>query len=77
MVLIFKQGKWLNMELPLPVDPLWSKDDCMVYANVVAFFEDKTPKEAAQLAESYVYKKLLGVRYTKATEAQLARVGTT
>lgn len=74
MVLIFKKGKWRVIELPNPVDPMWSKDDCLIYANVFCFFEEEGLK-ASQLAEAYIYKKLLGVTYDTIIEGQLALVG--
>jgi hypothetical protein len=76
MVLVFSRGAWVD--ITLPNNPSWTPDDWFLYASVVALFVGKgfSHEKSSQLAEAYVFKKTLGVSYSKSIEAELALVGT-
>jgi|APCry1669190288_1035285.scaffolds.fasta_scaffold44882_3 hypothetical protein len=76
MVLVFSRGAWVD--ITVPNNPSWSPDTYFLYATVLASFVAKgfSHEKSSQLAEAYVFKKTLGLSYSKSIEAELALVGT-
>lgn len=74
MVLVFSQGKWLNLVLPHVIDRLWSKDHIHIYGAVVQKYIEKgfSQEKSSQLGEAYVYKLLCpGLKYDRMTEMEI------
>ena len=59
MSLVFRKGKWIEVALPKPVDPLWSLQDQKMYASLAVSLGEIH-------AEAFVHKKLHpGLVYSK------------
>jgi hypothetical protein len=79
MVLVFSQGKWLDIALPRIKDRFWSQDNTHIYAVAVQQFRLKGFSEtrAAQLGEAYVYKRISkGLKYDDHLERDLSLLET-
>ena len=67
MSLVFRKGKWIEVALPKPVDPLWSLQDQKMYASLAISLGETH-------AEAFVHKKLHpGLVYSKEMEAYWSR----
>lgn len=74
MSLGFMNGKWIEIQMPSPIDKTWSKDDKFTYISIFIKCRKMGLKEekAAQLAEAAVMKmKYDGLRYEPALEKEI------
>lgn len=81
MSLGFMNGKWIDIQMPSPMDKTWSQDDCFTYISIFIKSRKMGLKEerAAQLAEAAIMKmKYDGLRYEPSLEKEIkGLLGTT
>ena len=58
MTLGFMNGKWVEVEMPSPLDKSWSQDDNFTYVSMFIKCRKMGLKEekASQIAEAFVFK---------------------
>jgi len=70
--LVFSNGKWVTISLPIGHDPCWTDADKWVYASASASASSRcTQGKAEQLAEALVFKRIYKVSYDKTMEKQI------
>jgi hypothetical protein len=71
---VFRKGEWIEYEPPREVPGGWQKQHSFQAASIFASARSKgsSPKEAACLAEMYIFKQLFpGIQYDTKFESKL------
>lgn len=71
---VFRKGSWIQVPLPVVVDPLWSNSNLFQMASVYATARSKgvSPSESAVLAECFVHKQVYtDLQYSTQLEKKL------
>lgn len=74
---VFRKGQWIEYEPPREVPGGWQTKHSFQAASIFATARSKgyVPKEAASLAEMYMFKQLFpGIQYDSKFESKLERV---
>ena len=69
--LVFSDGKWVTISLPIGHDPSWTDADKWVYATAYAAASIRFPEKAESLAEAIVFKRMYSVSYDKKMEQDI------
>ena len=74
MSLGFMNGKWVDIQMPSPLDKSWSQDDHFTYVSIFIKCRKMGVNEenASQIAEAAVFKmKYEGLQYDSSFEKQI------
>jgi hypothetical protein len=74
---VFRKGQWVDYEAPREVPGGWQKTHSFQAASIFATARSNgyAPKEAASLAEMYIFKQIFpGIQYDTKFESKLERV---
>ena len=69
--LVFSDGKWVTISLPIGHDPSWTDADKWVYAAAYVAVSIRFPEKAESLAEAIVFKRVYSVSYDKKMEQDI------